>query len=171
VPNVLQVGAIQKVLKRLLQERIPIRDLVTILEALADHAPTVKNEEVLTEYVRAALAATITRQFTGEDGTLRAFVFDPLLEQHLLDRARAGELNPNTLGLEPERAERFIAEVDRLAKRMIGAGHPPVVLTSPVLRPTLFNFLAPMLADIAVLSYNDLQADASIEVVQQLKLT
>ena len=171
VPNVLQIGAVQKVLKRLLQERIPIRDLVTILEALADHAPSVKNVEVLTEYVRAALAATITRQFAGEDGTLRVFVLDPLLEQHLLDRARAGELNPNTLGLEPERAEGFIAQVDRLAKRMIGAGHPPVLLTSPVLRPTLFNFLAPVLADIAVLSYNDLQADASIEVVQQLKLT
>ena len=170
VPNLLQVGAIQKVLKRLLQERIPIRDLITILEALADHAPTVKSIEVLTEYARAALAATITRQFTGEDGTMRAFVFEPLLEQHLLDKARAGELNPNTLGLEPERAEILIAEADRLTKRLIGQGHPPVLLTSPVLRPTLFSFLAPMLSDIAVLSYNDLLPDASVEVADQLKL-
>ncbi|MFB3131840.1 MAG: flagellar biosynthesis protein FlhA, partial [Rhodothermales bacterium] len=105
VPNILQIGAVQKVLKRLLQERIPIRDLITILEALADHAPSVKSTEVLTEYARAALAATITRQFAGEDGPVRAFVLEPLLEQHLLDKARAGELNPSTLGLEPERAE------------------------------------------------------------------
>jgi flagellar biosynthesis protein FlhA len=171
VPNVLQIGAIQKVFKRLLQERIPIRDLVTILEALADHAPSVKNIEVLNEYARAALAATITRQFAGEDGTIRAFVLEPLLEQHLLERARAGEFNPNTLGLEPARAEAFIAEADRLTRHLIAAGHAPVLLTSPVLRPTLFNFLSPMLADIAVLSYNDLQPDASVEVVNQLKLT
>ncbi len=171
VPNLLQIGAVQKVLKRLLQERIPIRDLITILEALADHAPSVKSTEVLTEYARAALAATITRQFAGEDGTVRAFVLEPLLEQHLLDKARAGELNPSTLGLEPERAEILIAEADRLTKRLIGEGHPPVMLTSPVLRPTLFSFLAPMLSDIAVLSYNDLLPDASVEVADQLKLT
>ena len=171
VPNVMQIGSVQKVFKRLLQERIPIRDLVTILEALADHAPSIKNVDVLTEYARAALAATITRQFAGEDGTVRAFVLEPLLEQHLLERAQAGELNPNTLGLEPERAEAIITEADRLTKRLISGGHTPVMLTSPVLRPTLFNFLAPMINDIAVLSYNDLRPDAAVEVVDQLKLT
>ncbi len=143
----------------------------SIHAALADHAPSIKSTEVLTEYARAALAATITRQFAGDDGTVRAFVLEPLLEQHLLDKARAGEFNPNTLGLEPERAEILIAEADRLTKRLIGAGHPPVMLTSPVLRPTLFSFLAPMLSDIAVLSYNDLQPDASVEVADQLKLS
>ena len=97
-------------------------------------------------------------------------MLDPLLEQHLLDKAREGELNPNTLGLEPARAESLIAEADRQTKRLIGAGHPPVLLTSPVLRPTLFSFLVPMLSDIAVLSYNDLQPDASVEVADQLKL-
>ena len=170
VPNMLPLGAIQKVLKRLLKERIPIRDLVAILEALADHAPLTKNVDVLTEYARAALAATITRQFAGDDEKVYVFVLDPLLEQHLLQRAEAGELNPNTMGLPPERAEKLIVEIDRLAKRLIGAGRAPVLLTSPVLRPTLFNFLSPMLSDIAVLSYNDLVPDASVEVVDQLKL-
>lgn len=170
VPNLLPLGAIQKVLKRLLLERIPIRDLVTILEALADHAPLTKNTDVLTEYTRAALAPTITRQFAGEDGTLHAFVLDPVLEQHLLERAEAGSFNANTLSLEPTRAERFIQETDRLAKRLIGSGRPPVLLTSPVLRSTLFGFLSPMLSDIEVLSYNDLTADASIEVIGQLTL-
>ena len=171
MPNVMQLGTIQKVFRRLLEERIPIRDLVTILEALADHGASVKNTEVLVEYTRAALAPTITRQFTAEDGTLHALVLDPVMEQHLLDKARAGEFNPNTLGLEPQRAEAFIQEADRLTKRMISIGYHPVLLTSPVLRPTLFAFLAPMLSDIAVLSYNDLVADASVEVVDQLKVT
>ena len=170
VPNLVSLGTIQKVLKRLLRERIPIRDLVAILEAMADYAPLTKNEDVLTEYIRAALASTITRQFAGEDGRIHAFVLDPVLEQHLLERAEAGAFNPNTLGMEPMRAERLVAEADRLTKKLIGAGRAPVLLTSPVLRPTLFGFLSPMLPDVAVLSYNDLVPEASIEVVDQLRL-
>ena len=92
MPGLLDLGGIQKVLKRLLQETVPIRDLITILEALADHAPQTKHTEVLTEYVRASLAPTITRQFTGHDGKIHAFVLAPELEQHLLEKAQQGEL-------------------------------------------------------------------------------
>lgn len=171
VPNLVSLGTIQKVLKRLLKERLPIRDLVAILEAMADYAPLTKNVDVLVEYVRTALAPTISRQFAGEDGRVHAFVLDPVLEQHLLERAEAGALNPNTLGLEPMRAERVVTEADRLSKRLISSGRAPVLLTSPVLRSALFGFLSPMLPDVAVLSYNDLVPEASIEVVDQLKLT
>ena len=170
VPDLLPLGSIQKVLKRLLEERIPIRDLVTILEALADYAPQTKTVDVLTEYCRAALAPTITRQFAGPDEHLRAFVLDPVLEQHLLEKAETGGLNHNTLGLTPERAEHFIKETDRLAKRLIGQGRAPVLLTSPVLRATLHRFLTPMLSDIAVLSYNDLTAEAQVDITDQLAL-
>ena len=170
VPGILPLGAIQKVLKRLLKERIPIRDLVSILEALADHGMVTKNVDVLTEYARAALAPTITRQFTGDSDSVQVFVLDPLLEQHLLECAEKGELNPNTLGLTSNRAETFISETDRLARRLIGNGRSPVLLTSPVLRPTLYNFLSPMLSDIAVLSYNDLVPSASVDVVDQLTI-
>jgi flagellar biosynthesis protein FlhA len=170
VPGLLSLGAIQKVLKHLLRERIPVRDLVMILEAMADHAPATKNVDVLTEYARAALAPTITRQFTSEDGRVHAFVLDPILEHHLFEKASSGDLNAGTLGLTPERSEKFAREADRLAKKLIAVGSPPVFLTSPVLRPTLYNFLSPMLTDITVLSYNDLTADAEVEVVDQLKL-
>src|SRR5690606_1167243 len=101
---------------------------------------------------------------------VHAFVLDPILEQHLFEKAGSGDLNAGTLGLTPERSEKFAREADRLAKKLITVGLPPVLLTSPVLRPTLFNFLSPMVSDISVLSYNDLTADAEIEVVDQLKL-
>ncbi len=169
VPNVLSVGDVRRVLARLLQERIPIRDLVTILEALADHAGQTKNLDVLTEYVRAALAPTISRQF-AHGGSVHCFVLDPVLEQHLLDQAEAGALNPNTLGLDPARAERFVAEADRLAKQLLGQGYAPVLLTSPVLRAVLFGFLSPMLPDLTVLSYHDLVPDAAVDVADHLKL-
>jgi len=170
IPNLMTLGSIQKVLKRLLRERIPIRDLVTILEALADHAPVTKNVDVLTEYTRAALSATITRQFAGEDDSVHALVLDPMLEQHLLERAESGEMNPTTLGLSPDRAEKLVTEVAKHSKRMIGNGRPAVLLTSPVLRPTLFNFLSPMVTDLAVLSYNDLLPDVRVDVVDQIKI-
>jgi flagellar biosynthesis protein FlhA len=170
VPNVLSVGGVQKVLKRLLMERVPVRDLVTILEALADHAPQTKNLDVLTESVRAALAPTITREMMAGGGSVHCVVLDPVLEQHLLEQAEAGKLNPNTLGLDPARAEKFVAEADRLARRMIGQGHPPILLTSPVLRAALFGFLSPMLTDVTVLSYNDLVPEAAVDVDEQLKL-
>jgi flagellar biosynthesis protein FlhA len=95
---------------------------------------------------------------------------DPVLEQHLLEHAGRGDLNPNTLSLDPDRAERLIQEANQLSKRMISNGQAPILLTSPVLRSTLYNFLAPSVPDIAVLSYNDLVPDASVEVVDQLKL-
>ena len=170
MPNLLSVGSIQKVLKRLLKERIPIRDLVSVLESLADHAPATKNLDVLTEYARSALAPTITRQFAGPEGGVHVFVLDPLLEQHLLEKAQNGELNPNTLGLTPARAEQLIKEADRQSKRLITNGRAPVLLTSPVLRSTLFNFISPMVPDLAILSYNDLVPDAQVEVLDQLKL-
>lgn len=170
VPNVLSLGAIQKVLKRVLKERVPIRDLVTILETLADHAGNTKNVDVLTEYVRASLAPTITRQFASRDGKVHVFVLDPQLEQHLLERAERGELNPHTLGMAPDRAEVVVQETARLSKKMIGDGLAPVLLTSPVLRPTVFTFLSPMVPDIAVLSYNDLVPEAEVEVVEQIRI-
>ena len=171
MPALLDLGSIQKVLKRLLQETIPIRDLITILESLADYAPQTKSIDVLTEYARGALAATITRQFAGADGKIHAFVLNPELEQHLLERAQQGELNPSTLSLDQNKVNEFIKEADRIAKKLIADGHPPVLLTSPVIRSTLFNFCSPSLSDIAVLSYNDLVLDVSIEVEHQLSIS
>mgnify|MGYP006189737441 CR=1 FL=1 len=100
----------------------PIRDLVTILETLADYAPHTKHIDVLIEYTRNALAPTITRQFQGPDESIHAFVLDAMLEQMLLHKAETGELNPNTLGLEPDRAEQFAQEADRLSKKIISTG-------------------------------------------------
>ena len=171
MPTLLGLGSIQKVLKRLLQEKIPIRDLITIFEALADHAPQTQHIDVLTEYTRASLAPTITRQFTAADGKLHAFVLDAELEQHLLEKAQQGELNPSTLNLDQNKVDLLIKRADRIAKKLISNGYPPVLLTSPVIRSTLFNFFSPVLSDIAVLSYNDLVLDISVEVDNQLSIS
>lgn len=169
-PGLLSVGDVQKVLRGLLRERVPIRDLVTILETLADYAPRTKNVEVLTEYVRAALAPTLTAQFTSPDGRVHVAVLDPVLEQHLLEQAEAGALTPTTLGLPPERAQALLAEADRMAQHLIAGGHPPVLLTSPVLRGTLSAFLETLESAPAVLSYNDLTPSAALDVAGHVSL-
>ncbi len=169
-PNLLTLGSIQKVLKRLLQETVPIRDLITIFESLADHAIQTKNIDVLTEYTRASLSATITRRYISGDGKVHAFVLSVDLEQHLLEKAQMGELNPSTLSLDQTNVDALIKEADRLTKKLISHGHAPVLLTSPVIRATLFNFFSPVLSDISVLSYNDLVLDVSVEVADQLSI-
>jgi len=170
VPDLLSLGSIRKVLQRLLEERVPIRDLVTILETLADHAPQTQTVEVLTEHCRAALAPTITREFSGPEDRIQAFVLDPALEQHLLEKAESGSLDANTLGLQPERADALVEAVDEKAKQLIGNDRAPVLLISPVLRATVYRFLEPMVSDITVLSYNDLTPDAPVDVVDQVSI-
>lgn len=169
-PAQVTVGMIQKVLKRLLRERIPIRDLVTILETLADNIGITKSIDVLTEYVRAALAATITRQFKADDERLHVAVLEPSLEQLLLDRAQKGELSAATLGLDNSQTDRLIQAADAMTKQILSDRKTPALLTSPVIRPTLFAFLEPLVPDLAVLSYNDLVPDAQVEVVAQLQI-
>jgi flagellar biosynthesis protein FlhA len=170
VPDLLSLGSIRKVLQRLLKERVPIRDLVTILEALADHAPQTQTVEVLTEHCRAALAPTITREFSGPEDRIKAFVIDPSLEQHLLEQAEQGKLDANTLGMQPDRAEGLVEAVDEKARQLIGDDRAPILLTSPVLRSTLYEFLEPMVSDITVLSYNDLTSDAPVDVIDQVSI-
>ena len=170
IPDGLKVGEIQKVLKRLLRERVPIKDLVTILETLADHCHQTTNTDVLTEYCRAALAETITRQFTNTEKEITVVMMDSSLESHLISQAQQGTLNGNTLGLTPDSIEKLYKSASTTFDGMIRQGFDPILLTSPVLRYTMFEFLAPILPDINVLSYNDISQDVQFKTYGRLKI-
>ncbi len=170
IPDTMKLGAVQKVLRKLLRERVPIRDLVTILETLADYHSQTQNTDVLTEYVRAALADTITRQFKDANGEVQVAVLDSTLESHLIAQAQKGNLNSNTLGFTPETVERIYINSSKSFEKMIGEGMDPVLLTSPVLRPTLYEFLVPILPEISVLSYNDITVDTQIKTHSRITL-
>lgn len=170
VPDGMKIGEIQKVLKRLLRERIPVKDLVTILETLADHCLQTKNTDVLTEYSRAALSETITREFTTPDNEIVVVMMDSKLESHLIGQAQQGTLNSNTLGLTPDAVENLYKNTSAVFEKMIRQGYDPVLLTSPVLRFTLFEFLAPILPEINVLSYNDINPDVQFKTFDRLRI-
>ncbi|MTI86466.1 MAG: flagellar biosynthesis protein FlhA [Balneolaceae bacterium] len=170
IPEGMKVGEIQKVLKRLLRERVPIKDLVTILETLADFCTQTNNTDVLTEYCRAALAETITRQFATQENEIVVVMMDSNLESHLISQAQQGMLNSNTLGLTPDTVEKLYKNASVTFDSMIRQGYDPILLTSPVLRYTLFEFLAPILPDINVLSYNDISQDVQFKTFDRLKI-
>ena len=166
----MSIGDIQKVLKRLLREQVPVRDLISILETLADHLSQTKNTDVLTEYARASLAETITRQFRDENHELPVVVLDTALESHLISEAQKGNLNPNTLGFTPETVEKLYMSCSKVFQGLLNNGSDAVLMTSPVLRPTLYEFLVPILPEIHVLSYNDITMDTQIKTVDRISL-
>jgi len=170
IPDLMKLGDIQKVLRRLLRERIPVRDMVTILETLADYVGQSQNPEVLTEYVRGALSETITRQYRDEHNQIKVAVFDSALESHLIQQAQQGGINPNTLGFTPDTVEKLYVSCSKVFEAMIKEGLDPIMLTSPVLRPTVYEFLAPILPEITVLSYNDVTIDTSINTFERISL-
>lgn len=163
IPESMKLGEVQKVLKRLLKEQVPIRDLNTILETIADYYSKTQNPDVLTEYVRSALSETITGQFTGDAKEVEVCVLDSSLESHLINQAQQGNLNPNTLGFTPETVEKLYINSSKIFEGMISAGNDPILLTSPVLRPAIYDFLIPVVPEINVLSYNDLTMDTEIK--------
>jgi flagellar biosynthesis protein FlhA len=170
IPDGLKIGDIQKVLKRLLRERIPVKDLVTILETLADHCQKTNNTDVLTEYSRAALNETITRQFATDNNEVVVVMMDSNLESHLIGQAQQGSLNSNTLGLTPDMVELLYQNSSKVFDTMIRQGYEPILLTSPVLRFTIFEFLAPILPEINVLSYNDISSDVQFKTFDRIRI-
>ena len=170
IPEGLKIGDVQKVIKRLLKERIPVKDLTTILETLADYCHQTKNTDVLTEYCRAALAETITKRFVTEENEIVLVMLDAGLESNLIGKAQQGALNANTLGLNPEVLETLYKNASHVFQDMIKQGYDPILLTSPVLRFTLYEFLAPILPDINVLSYNDISADVQFKTFDRLRI-
>lgn len=171
IPDVLKLGDVQKVLKKLLKERVPIRDLVTILETLADQATHTQNTDVLTEYVRAALADTITKQFRSDDQEINVAVLDSPIESHLINQAQQGNLNPNTLGFTPDTVEKLYVNCTKTFEKMVATGYDPILLTSPVLRPTIYDFLVSVIPEITVLSYNDISLSTKINKFDRITLS
>ena len=164
IPDLLKVGQVQKVLQALLREKIPIRDLEAVLEALADWAPRTQDPEVLTEYVRHALARTICRKHAAADGRLHVVTLDPQLEEYIGGAVEHSERG-SFLRLSPEMAEPITRSVTQTLESLVGGGHPPVVLTSPQIRLQVRRLLENAVPGVVVLSYNEVARGVSVESV------
>jgi flagellar biosynthesis protein FlhA len=164
VPKVLSTGEIQRVLKQLLRERVPIRDLATILETLGDVAPITKDGDVLNEAARAALSRAICRQHQNDKGELPTISFAPSLEERLLQSLVRTDQG-SVLALDPHDAQNLAA---RIARALESAVAQPVLLCTPALRPHLWRLFAKVLPQIGVLSHNEIPTHVRIAPVAVL---
>jgi len=168
IPEGLKTAQVHQVLNNLLRERVPIRDLETILQTLGDHADRIKDLNILTEYARTALARTICQQYRDKARVLRVVTLDPTLEDILAAGFDFGE-HGLIIKLSPQIAEAVTSALAKEAERLAGSGHRPVVLcTSPSLRAGLKQVTLTALPKLAVLSLNEITRDTQVESVGQV---
>jgi flagellar biosynthesis protein FlhA len=157
IPHQLTVGGVQKVLQNLLREEVPIRDLLTIVETLADNAPHTKDLDGLTEYVRQAFCRTITAAYRTPDGLVTLMTLDPHIEKAVRDSVQSG------MALEPQVAQRIVASVQRAVEVFTSRGLLPVLLASPGVRRYVRQLLSRYLPQIVVLSHNEIADGVKIQ--------
>ncbi|OBQ50158.1 flagellar biosynthesis protein FlhA [Halodesulfovibrio spirochaetisodalis] len=164
VPNVLTLGVVQKVLQNLVRENISIRDLLTIVETLADYGTSVKNPEVLTEYVRERLSRTIVRPYMDQENTLPIIMLEPDVERTVSEAIRQTE-GGAYLALDPATAQHVIQAVNSAVENAVVNDGQPVLLTSPMVRPHLSQLIMRFIPNIPVLSQAEIPADIRLNTV------
>jgi len=161
VPEVVPLGTLHKVLQALLKERVPIRDLGTILETTSDYIGATKDADVLSEYVRMSLARQITQLYRDKDGRINVFTIDPALEQKLaesIQNTKQGLM----LVLDPAMTDVILDRVGKEIDRMQTAGHVAVAICSPNIRLAFRRLLEPRFPTLAVISYNEVLPDVEL---------
>ncbi len=168
VPGMLTLGDVHKVLQALLRERIPIRDLRSILEALADSSRHIKEPLLLAEAARHALARAISQRFRGTDGAVHAIALAPGLDTRLGD---AVILQPGHVGLDlpGEDARRIVTAIEGHLRSLAEAGHEPVLLCTTRIRLALWNLVERQLPQRAVLSYEEILPSVPVQVHAQVE--
>jgi flagellar biosynthesis protein FlhA len=162
VPRVLPLSVVVRVLQGLLGERVPIRNIRTIVETLAEHAPKSQDPTALLSHVRIALGRQITQDIAGLAAELPVITLEPELERLLQGSLANNAANP---GLEPGLAERLQQHVAEAARRQEASGEAAVLLVPPQLRPTLARFMRSSVPTLHVLAWNEIPDNRKVRLV------
>ena len=161
VPKLMSVGEVQKVLANLLKESVSIRDLITILETLADHGMVTRDTDMLTEYVRQSLRRTISqRYFENEMNTV--ITLDPELEQTIMQSVQQTEQG-SYIALDPSITQQIFVSLKHQVEKLTSMGLTPIILTSPIVRTYFKRLVEQTVPDLVVLSYNELEPTTDIQ--------
>ena len=169
VPAIVSLNELQRVLRNLLREGIPILDMETILETLADYAPTVKDHDMLTEYVRQALRRTITHKFSIA-GQLKVVSLDSEIEDLIIKSIKKIE-GGAYLALEPDIIQKIVTSTTEQINQMKKLVQEPIIITSPVVRIYFKKLLDQFYPDITVLSFNDIDTSVQIQALGTITLS
>lgn len=164
IPDLLSLGDLQKVLANLLKEQVAIRDMLTIMETLADYAKLTKDTDVLTEYVRQSLRRQISKQYAGADGKLNVLTLDPGFEEKLRDSVQQSEFG-SYLALDPDVAQKMVDKLSFYFDDLTKKGITPIVICAPVLRIYFKRLVDRFIPNLLVLSYNEIDTGVNVEVI------
>ena len=163
-PKLLGLGEIQKVLQNLLREGISIRDLLTIFETLADYAPTTRDTDILTEYVRQSLKRAISGKFFPANETTSVVTLDPKLEQDIIASVKQTEQGAY-LTLDPAKTKDIMESLGVEIKKLEDLGKIPLVITSPIVRAYFKKLTEDYYRDLVVVSYNEVESSVELQSV------
>jgi len=160
-PHALGIGKIQKVLQNLLAERVSIRNLISILEGLADNAPITKDVDALTEFARMALSQQILQGVTSPDGVLSVVLLEPSVEREIQNAARQTSQGA-FIALDPNLTRRLVESVQKQADEAAALGVSPVILCNPQIRLVFSRLIRRHIPGITVLSYTEVTGETSL---------
>jgi flagellar biosynthesis protein FlhA len=169
IPNILSIGDVQKVLAKMLREKISVRDMVTIMETLADYGTYTKDPDILTEYVRQALSRQITQQYASAGDSLKVITVGPTLERKISESVQQSDQG-SYLAMDPASSQVIYQRVGEQVNKALQSGQQPIILTSPTIRMYLKQLLERTMQDIPVLSYSELEPSVEIQTLGVVNL-
>ncbi|MBF0540858.1 MAG: flagellar biosynthesis protein FlhA [Nitrospirae bacterium] len=156
IPGLMSLGGLQRVLQNLLKERVPINDILTILETLLDYAATVKDFDILTEYVRQALARYITRQYMLQDGGIHVITLDSKIEGVFANSARTGDaVSPDVINI-------VISGIEKVMRSEGFVSMQPIILCSSHIRRHLRRIIEKFLPSVVVIANTEITSSAKL---------
>lgn len=164
VPDQLSLGEVQKVLQNLVKERVSIRDLVSILETLADNVHMTKDPEILTECARVQLSRTICKEYTNNEGVINVITLDPSIEQMVSSSIQRGDMG-SYLALDPNMGQVILQSIGIEVQKLQERGLQPILLTAPQIRPAMRKLTDRSFPNLVVLSWNEIAPRVNVNPV------
>jgi len=161
VPKVIPLGVLQKILQRLLRERVSIRDLLCIIETLADYVPMTKNIDILSGYVRQSLARSITRQYQDATGSVNVVMLSPEIEEIIQQAIQHTEYE-SFVSPDPNVIKKIMQKIQDIAGEFMKRGLQPIIMCSPNIRVHFKKIVDRFFPNITVLAHNEITRDANI---------
>ncbi len=170
VPGAMNLGGVQKVLQNLVREGVSIRDILTVVETMADYGSSVKDPDQLTEYVRSRMGRTIVKPYLTAEGALPILNLAPKVEGAIQESVRQTD-HGAYLAMEPGLAQRIIQAIQRAMDKALLSEGQPVLLTSPLVRPHLAQLLARFIPNLPVISQAEIPAEIKLQSVANIGLS
>lgn len=168
IPSQMSIGEIQKVLCNLLKEGVSIRDMVTIMETLADYSGMTRDPDMLTEYVRQALSRSITKQFISSQPA-KVITIDQQLEQKIMESIQQTDRG-TYIAMEPDLVQSILNNLSYQLQKLINLGEQPIIITAPIVRLYLKRMTEQLTSDLIILSYNEVDPSVEIESVGMVRI-